>query len=186
MASDFVFDIINKEYAGSPRLRELLLTHSECVARKALTIVEECRLQGSVDVRFVEDAAMLHDVGVIMTDAPSIFCHGEKPYICHGVEGRKILDRYGLPNAFGLVCERHTGAGITREEVISARLPLPPADYLPLSIEEKLICYADKFFSKSRDPRQEKSLQQVINSMKRFGPAVESRFMKLHELFSPV
>ena len=54
---------------------------------------------------------------------------------------------------------------------------------LPISIEEKLICYADKFFSKSGDPREEKSLDRVVRSMQRHGPETLARFMELHRMF---
>ena len=82
-----------------------------------------------------------------------------------------------------LVCERHTGAGLSVEDIISQSLPLPHRDMLPLSIEEKLICYADKFYSKSGDIRREKPFDKVVESMRRHGEDTLERFMQLHELF---
>ena len=184
MADSFVFDIFDRFYPDS-ELRELLLAHSEAVARKALDIARECNLEDRVDVRFVENAAMLHDIGIFKTDAPSIHCHGSLPYLCHGIAGKEILDGLGLPAEYGLVCERHTGSGITEGEVLANNLPLPHRDFLPLSLEEKLICYADKFFSKSGDPKREKSLSEIRRSMQRFGPDALARFEALHSLFQP-
>ncbi len=107
---------------------------------------------------------------------------GTLPYICHGVEGRKILDAEGLPR-HALVCERHTGSGLSVEDIERQNLPLPRRDMLPLSLEEKLICYADKFFSKSGDIREEKSLDRVLRSMERHGADTLARFLLLHRLF---
>ena len=182
MASPFVFDIIDNLYQD-PDLRRLLLIHSEEVAKLALEIIERRKLGNVVDKDFVENAAMLHDIGIIKTHAPSIFCRGELPYLCHGIAGKQILQELGLPEAYALVCERHTGSGITRREIVENRLPLPQRDFLPVSLEEKLICYADKFFSKSGDPRRRKDTEEIRNSMKKFGPDALRRFDELESLF---
>ena len=172
--------IIDKYYVNDSRLRAILMTHSRLVADKALEIGR--RLEG-VDLEFVEEAAMLHDIGIIRCDAPEICCHGDLPYICHGIEGRKILESEGLPR-HALVCERHTGSGLTVDDIITQHLPLPHRDMTPQSIEEKLICYADKFFSKSGDITKEKPIEKVIKSMERHGQNTLLRFMALHKLFS--
>ncbi len=172
--------IIDKYYNGQPLLREVLLTHSECVARKAL----EClaRHSYSLDRDFIYEAAMLHDIGIFRTNAPDIYCQGDLPYICHGVEGSKLLMEEGLPR-HALICERHTGAGLTIEEIKRQNLPLPLRDMLPVSMEEKLVCYADKFFSKSGDLTMEKSLERVRAGMARHGADSLARFDELHHLF---
>ena len=96
----------------------------------------------------MEEAAMLHDIGIFLTHAPSLGCNGPHPYLKHGHLGCKLLEKEGLPK-HALVCERHVGVGITRKDVLDHKLPLPAKDMLPLSLEEKIICYADKFFSKN-------------------------------------
>ena len=135
-----------------------------------------------IDAGFVEEAALLHDIGIIRCNAPDIRCEGELPYICHGVEGRRMLEAEGLPR-HALVCERHTGAGLTVDDIISQRLPLPLRDMTPQTLEEQLICYADKFYSKSGDIRREKTLDKVMKSMERHGPDTLARFMALHKEF---
>ena len=80
------------------------------------------------------------------------------------------------------VCERHTGAGITADEVRRQALPIPARDYLPETVGEKLICYADKFFSKSGD-LQEKSLERVRRSLAKFGPDTLARFDAMDRMF---
>lgn len=101
-----------------------------------------------VDKEFVAEASMLHDIGIIFCDAPKIFCKGSHKYIEHGYLGAELLRSEGL-DRHALVAERHTGSGITMEQVIREDLPIPVRDYLPISLEERIICYADKFFSKS-------------------------------------
>lgn len=173
-------EIIDYIYSAEPALKELLLTHSRMVARKSLEILENSHPEA--DLNFTYQAAMLHDIGILRTDAPGILCRGSLPYICHGVAGREILDKLGFPR-HALVCERHTGTGLTVEDIISGNLPLPRRDMTPQSIEEKAICYADKFFSKSGDPTREKSLSEVRKGIARFGEKSLLRFEQLHELF---
>jgi uncharacterized protein len=172
--------IIDKYYRDNNRLRTILEVHSRLVSDKALRCADAHRLE--IDRTFVEEAAMLHDIGIFKCDAPDICCYGPEPYICHGIEGRAILEAEGLPR-HALVCERHTGAGLTIADIERQRLPLPLRDMTPQTLEEKLICYADKFYSKSGDYHKEKPLEKVILSMERHGEETLSRFMELHNMF---
>ena len=172
--------IIDRYYNDNSRLRTILTVHSRLVADKALRCMKRSGLEA--DLQFVEEAAMLHDIGIFRCDAPDICCYGDRPYICHGIEGRAILEAEGLPR-HALVCERHTGAGLTVEDIVRQNLPLPHRDMTPQSIEEKVICYADKFYSKSGDIRKEKPIEKVIASMARHGEDTLRRFMELHKMF---
>lgn len=142
-----VLELIDKYYASSPELKDILLRHSRQVADRSLRIVD-AHPEWDVDRKFVEEAAMLHDIGIIFCDAPKILCTGEHRYIEHGYLGAELLRSEGLER-HARVAERHTGVGITMEQVIREDLPIPTKDYCPESLEEKIICYADKFFSKT-------------------------------------
>ncbi|MCP4022476.1 MAG: HDIG domain-containing protein, partial [Desulfobacteraceae bacterium] len=108
--------IINQYYEYGSTAYTILIEHSRFVARKSLELAD--RLSDlNPDMAFIEEAAMLHDIGIFMTDASSIGCMGDSPYLCHGFLGRKLLDDLGLDERLGLVCERHTGAGITKENI---------------------------------------------------------------------
>ena len=144
--------IIDKYYSGDGDLRTILIIHSQSVARKALQIVS-LHPELNLDREFIEEAAMLHDIGIIKTDAPGIKCFGTEPYICHGILGAEMLRQEGLPR-HARVCERHTGAGLSLNEIVSQNLPLPHQDFLPETLEEQVICYADKFFSKTHLDRE--------------------------------
>ena len=139
--------IIDKYYPEDNELKRLLIRHSHDVAHRALLIADR-NPQIALDKAFVEEAAMLHDIGIFTTDAPGIHCHGKDPYIRHGINGAELLRADGLPR-HARVCERHTGTGITRKAIEERALPLPPQDFTPETPEEILVCYADKFFSKS-------------------------------------
>ena len=158
--------LIDKYYSDNAPLREILLTHSRSVADMALDVAHRHPELGA-DEPFLYEAAMLHDIGVFLTDAPGIQCFGHEPYIKHGLLGGELLRREGLPR-HARVAERHTGTGLTRETILRQALPLPLADYSPETIEEQLICYADKFFSKSHLERV-RTPEQVLKSLEKFG-----------------
>ncbi len=174
-------DLIDKYYEPGSHLREILLVHSSLVTEKALNIASEKHLD--LDTGDITAAGMLHDIGICFTQAPAIECFGTEPYICHGLIGSELIREVGLPESIARVAERHTGSGITALEITEQGLPIPPADYLPETLLEKLICYADKFYSKGRNLTKEKSPEQARRSLERFGAATLSRFDALHAMF---
>lgn len=138
--------IIDKYYPVDTPIYHLLMSHSRSVADKSLSIIR--RHGFDVDTAFVEEAAMLHDIGIFLTNAPVIECFGSHQYIEHGYLGADIVRHEGYP-FHALVCERHTGTGLSTDEIVRRRLPLPHRDMRPISLEEQIICYADLFFSKT-------------------------------------
>ena len=157
--------IIDKYYPEENELKHILLVHSRSVADKALMVAER-HPELHLDCQFLEEAAMLHDIGIIRCDAPGIQCFGSKE---------------GFPR-HARVCERHTGAGVTREQIINQHLPLPEQDFLPETMEEKVICYADKFFSKTHLDK-EKTVEQAERSLAKFGEEGVLRFRKWEQIF---
>ncbi|WP_297243005.1 HDIG domain-containing metalloprotein [uncultured Prevotella sp.] len=172
--------IIDKYYSGDGDLRTILIIHSQSVAHKALQIVS-LHPELNLDREFIEEAAMLHDIGIIKTDAPGIKCFGTEPYICHGILGAEMLRQEGLPR-HARVCERHTGVGLSLNEIVSQNLPLPHQDFLPETLEEQVICYADKFFSKTHLDR-EKSVEKAEKSIAKFGEEGLARFKQWEKMF---
>ncbi len=180
MTDEQIDDIIAHHYQPGSRLWNILLTHSHAVADLADAIAD-AHPELHADAQFVHEASLLHDIGIVMTDAPSIDCHGSLPYICHGIEGRKILDGHGLQR-HALVCERHTGSGLSLEYIVSANLPLPHRDMTPQSIEEKIVCYADKFYSKSKNLTEMKSFERALRSVSKYGEESAARFLAMDAL----
>ena len=177
-------DIIAEFYERHSRAFDILVAHGQQVADKALRVAGNI-LHLQPDLDFIENAAMLHDIGILHTDSPGFGCHGKHPYVCHGYLGREMLESSGLPE-YGPVCERHIGVGISRDEIRKFNLPLPQRDMLPISIEEQIICYADKFYSKNGDGQKqngEKPIKQIIQNLMRYGPDKAEKFRTWVEMF---
>ncbi len=172
--------IIDKYYQENNELKHILLTHSRSVAEKALKIADR-HPELLLDRAFVYEAAMLHDIGIFLTDASGIFCFGDKPYICHGTLGAELMRNEGYPK-HALVCERHTGAGLSLQQIVEEQLPVPHREMVPVSWEEQVICFADKFYSKTHLER-EKSVEKARNSLAKYGEAGLKRFDRWCELF---
>jgi len=165
--------IIEKYYKKGSDLYNILVIHSELVKDKALEVADE-HPELHLDKQFLSEAAMLHDIGIFMCDAPRIFCHGSHNYIEHGYLGAELLRKEGLYKQ-ALVCERHTGVGISLEMILKNHMPLPHRDLLPISCEEQVICYADKFYSKTKS-NEIIPLQQIRMYLKRYGESEVLRF----------
>ena len=172
--------IIDKYYPEDNELKHILVTHSRSVADKALWIAQT-HPELELDKQFLEEAALLHDIGVFLTDAPGIHCYGTHPYICHGDLGSQLLQKEGYMR-HALVCERHTGAGMSLQSILEQNLPVPHREMVPVSLEEQVICFADKFFSKTRLD-SEKSIEKALKSISKYGEDGIIRFNNWCERF---
>jgi uncharacterized protein len=158
--------LINKYYPADDELRRVLLHHSRQVADRCLQIVRKHR-ELPVDVQFLEEAAMLHDIGIYQCNAPSIHCHGSEPYLRHGPIGGDLLRQEGYER-HARVAERHTGTGLP--------------GYEPETLEEQIVCYADKFYSKSK-PDRVLTVAQAAESLEKFGHEGVLKFLSWAERF---
>lgn len=166
-------ELIDAYYPEDNERKHILLVHSRLVAEKALRIADG-HPELNLDKDFLYEAGMLHDIGIFLTDAPGIFCFGNQPYICHGYLGADLMRREGYPR-HALVCERHTGAGLSLDDIVAQNLPVPHRDMLPVSMEEQVICFADKFYSKTHLER-EKTVEKARKSISNFGNVGLERF----------
>ena len=162
--------LIDKYYPEDNELKHILLKHSRSVADKALAMARK-HPELNLDLQFIEEAAMLHDIGIFQTDAEGICCFGKYPYICHGYLGAELVRN-----------ERHTGAGLSLQNIIQQDLPVPHREMTPVSLEEQIICFADKFFSKSKLDH-EKGIEKARKSVARYGEEGGKRFDYWCELF---
>lgn len=176
----FPYTIIDKYYPEENQLRHILLTHSIQVAKKALQLADN-HPELQLDRQFLEEASLLHDIGIFLCDAPGIQCFGSYRYICHGYLGAELMRREGCER-HALVCERHTGAGLSLSQIEAQDLPIPHRDMLPISMEEQVICFADKFFSKT-NLAEEKSVEQARKSLLKFGEEGVERFDRWCQMF---
>jgi uncharacterized protein (TIGR00295 family) len=125
---------LHRKY-GSNRI---LLEHCMTVATVANILATELEARGkAVNLMAVNAGALLHDIGRNTTQT-----------VRHGLEGAEIVEREGLDRKVVEIVRRHVGAGISPEE--AKKLDLPSFDYLPRTLEERVVCFADKMVDSNR------------------------------------
>ena len=175
-------DILCEYYDRDSKTFEILLKHGKLVAQKAIDAAKKVP-HLKPDTQFIEEAALLHDIGIFQTDTPQLGCSGKYPYICHGYLGSEILAKAGLPR-HALVCERHLGVGISADEIVKNGLPLPVRNMIPLTVEEQVICYADKFFSKNWNLiAKNNSDEEIIHALESYGNGSAEKFKSWQIMF---
>ena len=143
-----------------------VITHCQAVASLSLELAEEFKAKNyPVDLALIETGALLHDLGRSKTHS-----------VHHAIEGMKIAQAEGLPDAIVCIIKRHVGAGIAAEE--AAQLNWPKDVYTPQSLEEKIVCYADKCVSGNDRICVEVTIKQLHDQ--KLGDAAE-RVRKLHD-----
>lgn len=144
-----------------------VIRHSLAVERISLRFARRIRANGhKLDLKLVSLGALLHDIGRART-------HG----IRHGVEGAKILRGLGL-SKFARFAECHLGAGIPAGE--ARELGLPARDFMPRTLEEKVIVYADKLVMGRSMTSYERARDWFKSELGQTHPAL-GRFKALHE-----
>ncbi len=108
------------------------MAHCKSVAQLAVETAQACQKKGlKVNVELVEAGALLHDLGRSKTHS-----------VNHVVAGAEIARAEGLPNSLIAIIERHVGGGITSAE--ATKMGWPKGNYVPITLEEKIVSYADK------------------------------------------
>ena len=139
--SDFAFDLL-KELNVPYHVRR----HSLKVAEKALNLAEKID-EKDIDKDLIEIGGILHDIGRSKT-------HDFR----HAVIGAKILKERGFSKRLSRICETHMLGGLDKED--AKQVGLPEKDYLPFTLEEKIICLADKHISGTKDVSIEKRFEK--------------------------
>ncbi len=174
--------IIHKYFKPDSLAHKYYYTHCLKVTELSLLIVERNK-NLNLNTDYILKGAMLHDIGIIKTNAPKIGCFGDYPYIAHTYLGREILEEEGLPD-IAPICERHLGTGLTVSDIIESNFPLPHRDMTPKSLEEKLICYADKFYSKSdKHLTVPKTPEKIRKKILKYGKDKLKTFNEFVDLF---
>jgi len=122
------------------------------------------------DRDLVEAGALLHDIGRTKS-------HG----LDHAIIGSEILRKEGIDERIVKIVERHIGAGLTPDEAV--KLGLPPGNYVPETIEEKIVCHADNLIGST----ERVSIRDtILIARKKWFPASVDRLIKMHfEVFKP-
>ena len=129
-----------------------LLFHCSHVTNVAYQIINQLPSDLVLNKELILIGAMLHDIGRNRTQS-----------IRHGFESYNIIKEFFPPSDFidqvATLTSRHIGGGIPKVE--AKELGLPDIDFLPISLEEKIVCYADKMVDYKYD--KSKGVYQVIN-----------------------
>jgi len=145
-----------------------VIEHCKAVAKKALGIAKKIKEAGhAVNMQLVETGALLHDIGRSQT-------HG----IDHGYMGGVIMRARGLKE-YAHICERHIAAGLSKEE--AKRFGLPPKEYIPQTIEEKIIADADNLIAGTHATQ----IGEAIQKLRREG-VPEDAIKRVSELYHEV
>ncbi len=143
-----------------------VIQHCKAVTELALETARKLENRGfKVDSKLIEAGALLHDLGRSKTHT-----------VDHAVEGAKIAESAGLPEAVVLIIKRHVGGGITSQE--AEKLGWPKDVYVPLSLEEKIVSYADKRIGNSHRIPIEDTIEQLHGESM---PEAAERVRKLNE-----
>jgi uncharacterized protein len=165
----------------APTREALDLVYQHCLI--VCGIAEQLHGRGGLDtdLGLVRAGCLLHDVGVYrLYDAAGRLDHAN--YIRHGLLGHELLRTAGLPEVICRFASCHTGMGLSKDDVIRQRLPLPPADYLAETGEEKLVMYADKFHTKTTPPALLTACAYA-SSVRRFGEDKVAAFASMRAAF---
>ena len=119
-----------------------IIKHCCMVLLVSERIGERC----NADISLVKAGALLHDVGRSRTQG-----------IFHSVAGADIAKSRGLPEELVGIIRRHLGAGLTWEE--AKALGLPRGNYMPETLEEKIVTHADNLVGDTEVRTVEKSLE---------------------------
>ncbi len=143
-----------------------VMNHCEAVAELAVEIGEICKKRGlKVDLDLIEAGALLHDIGRSNTHS-----------VHHAVVGAEIAKTYSMPDQVLAIIKRHVGGGITPQE--ARRLGWPKDVYVPQTLEEKIVSYADKLIEGSRRVPIEKTIENFAQELP---PSAVERVRRLHE-----
>ena len=143
-----------------------VIRHVEAVSALAVEIAEACRKKGyDVDVHLVEVGGLLHDIGRAKTHS-----------VHHAVLGANTARLLGLPEPVISIIKRHVGGGITARE--ARKLGWPKDVYVPLTLEEKIVSYADKLIEGSRRVPIEVTIEELSKDLP---PTAIERLWRLHE-----
>jgi uncharacterized protein len=173
---------LHKKYAPNEAAYLQFYNHCSMVWEIAKNILNKNKLD--IDEELVKVGCLLHDVGVYKLFEEDGTFYRPIEYLRHGILGKEIIDTEKIDERIGLMITRHIGMGITADEIKQNNLPLPHEDFIPLSLEEKLVCFADKFHSKYQNEESAfHTSESIKNHLRKYGQKKIDIFEGMLELF---
>jgi uncharacterized protein len=150
-----------------------VIIHCKTVMQLAVQIAENCKKKGvDIDIQLVRIGALLHDIGRSKTHS-----------VDHVIAGAQIAKELGLPNSLVSIIERHPGGGISKDE--AKKLGWPVKDYLPRTLEEEIVAYADKLIERSEIVGVEQTIRKLSKDLGADHPTIR-RIKQLHKELAPL
>jgi len=147
---------------------EALVKHSVIVSEVSTALALALKEKGyDIDLELVRVGGLLHDIGRVKAHS-----------VHHGYLGGKLLREIGIDERIARIAERHVGGGISSEE--AKKLGLPKGRYIPESLEEKIVCFADKIVEIDHVIPLEKTLDGLREELGYESSAVQ-RLIKLKD-----
>lgn len=147
LPTDKQIEELHRKYAKTDTDFNLIYRHCQIVDAIAAQLID-AKPSAKINRDLLHVGCMLHDIGAYLVLEEGRFVQGVR----HGTLGEDILRNEGLDEAIWRLASHHTGVGLTEQDVIDQKLPIPVADYTAATAEERLVMYADKFHSKSSPP----------------------------------
>jgi uncharacterized protein (TIGR00295 family) len=137
---------LHEKYGSNERV----VSHCQGCSRLSKTLAEAAAGRGmQVDLEAVLAGALLHDIGRSRTQL-----------VDHGYVGAEIVASEGVDEVVVEIVRRHVGAGISKEEAKS--LGFPPGDYVPRTLEQKIVCFSDKMLDGEKARPFEEEVKRFV------------------------
>ena len=144
--TDSDIEALHHRYAPSDKVFTLVYDHCRIIAE----IAEWCVKQNNiiVDVDLLRAGCLLHDIGTYALFDTEQLRGNMHNYPQHAIFGAALIVEEGFDARIADMVRTHVLMGLTREDITIANFGMPRKDYLPVSTEARLLCYADRFHSK--------------------------------------
>ncbi|MBW3095130.1 HD domain-containing protein [Bifidobacterium sp. 64T4] len=205
--SDAAYDLIHRHCVIVARIARALARRQNALFTRRCTLPADAAqtqealpssdgvIGGKVPPRLIDEhlvviGGLLHDIGTYRvlkhdgTDGEPLQFNGPE-YIKHGLLGYEYLIEQGVAEEIAQFARNHTGVGLRKEDVERQGLPLPPADYVPVNLEQELVMVADKYNSKSLPPKF-LTADAYTARAERFGEENKRRWLDLLDQYGVV
>lgn len=135
------------------------------------TVAEEMVKRIDCDRDLVIAGAMLHDLG-----------RAKDHSILHAMKGAEMAIGLGLPAELVEIIRKHTGAGL--DELDIEEFGLPQGDYIPRTVEEKIVAHSDNMVSDNKVVTHMHSVDKLrMKGSKRGAEKIERLHLELSKMY---
>jgi len=135
------------------------------------TVAEEMIRRIDCDRDLVIAGALLHDLG-----------RAKDHSILHAMIGAEMAEDLGLAPELVEIIRKHTGAGLDQQDI--DEMNLPQGDYMPRTVEEKIVAHSDNMVSDNTVVSHMHSVEKLaMKGSKRGAEKIERLHLELSKLY---